>query len=297
MNSDERLNQYARRLSPDARKILGGAAEQDAVTVAALRRGGLLDDAGEPTSDGRAVLAIVRIHDVARLIAENDGLDRPPAQASRVYIHVVAPLVWLLAEARHRLVSERLAHAITTARLDEADQRLAAQPKTDCGDTGTHPGHGFAEPGESIAKLWCSGVLHQPPAVDVEAGRLRREVEFEAHALDMADRPPTGHRPVDSDRCQCGETMHTVRDWFDHWRLFLVCACPIPKEADALAATGRFEPIRCSVHPAGPGFCCAEPRPIRDAGEPNEHVIECGNCGADMDEDMLDRWRAQGSVA
>lgn len=155
---------------------------------------------------------------------------------------------WLLAELQHQLESERLAHAITKARLEEADTEIV---------------------------------------------RLRHEVEFEASAVDTAMGPPTGHDPVDHDRCRCGEAMHTTRDWFDHWRRFVLCACVPVEEAEALAATGKFDPIRCSVHPTGSGFCCSEPRPVRDAGEPDEHVIECGTCGADMDEDMLNRWRAQ----
>lgn len=50
------------------------------------------------------------IDKMARLIAENDGLDLPPEQATRVWDHVVAPLLWLHAEAAHKLEIERLAH-------------------------------------------------------------------------------------------------------------------------------------------------------------------------------------------
>lgn len=119
---DERLAQYAQQLSPAARKILAGAAERDAVTVHALQRGGLLDDNLEPTADGRGVLAIVRIQEMARLIAENDGLDLPLEQAARVYAHVVAPLLWLLGEAQYRLAMERLAHGVTIATRDQGRQ-------------------------------------------------------------------------------------------------------------------------------------------------------------------------------
>lgn len=76
-----------------------------------------------------------------------------------------------------------------------------------------------------------------------------------------------------------------------------VCACVPADEAAALAATGKFQPILCWVHPSRSGFCCDKPRPVRDPGEPDEHVIECGNCGANMDDDMLYRWRIRGGVA
>lgn len=45
----------------------------------------------------------------------------------------------------------------------------------------------------------------------------------------------------------------------------------------------------CSYRMAG--FCCREPLPTVDAGEPDENVTTCGNCGEDMDGDMLDRLR------
>jgi hypothetical protein len=37
-------------------------------------------------------------------------------------------------------------------------------------------------------------------------------------------------------------------------------------------------------------FCCADPEPMGDAGEPDENVICCANCGDDMDDDMIYRW-------
>lgn len=51
---------------------------------------------------------------------------------------------------------------------------------------------------------------------------------------------------------------------------------------------------RCFYRDAG--FCCDEPRPTVDAGEPDENVTTCGNCGEDMDEDMLDRLRYRPAV-
>jgi hypothetical protein len=61
MSDQTRLAGYARQLSPQARAILTGAAERrDAVTVAALQRGGLLDEAtNELTADGRTVVALL----------------------------------------------------------------------------------------------------------------------------------------------------------------------------------------------------------------------------------------------
>jgi hypothetical protein len=61
--SNERLAGYARQLSAEARGILTGGlvwAHRDAVTVAALERGGLLDEATHDlTADGREVAAIL----------------------------------------------------------------------------------------------------------------------------------------------------------------------------------------------------------------------------------------------
>lgn len=57
----DRLVQYASQLSPQARRILTGTSDTwDAVTVWALQRGGLLDEAtNELTSDGRVVVALL----------------------------------------------------------------------------------------------------------------------------------------------------------------------------------------------------------------------------------------------
>lgn len=59
-DSDERLAEYAQNLSLNARLILTGAdIRMDAVTVTALRQGGLLDDVNELTEKGRRVAALL----------------------------------------------------------------------------------------------------------------------------------------------------------------------------------------------------------------------------------------------
>jgi hypothetical protein len=40
-------------------------------------------------------------------------------------------------------------------------------------------------------------------------------------------------------------------------------------------------------------FCCDNPEPGGDPGEPDENVVCCVNCGEDMDDDMIYRWSTQ----
>lgn len=49
--------------------------------------------------------------------------------------------------------------------------------------------------------------------------------------------------------------------------------------------THRVPAAHC---PLCPPICCDNPRPFGDPGEPDEFVKQCGSCGEDMDEEMLD---------
>lgn len=58
---EQRLARYAQNLSVNAQLILTGAdIRMDAVTVNALRRGGLLDEANELTEEGCIVVGLLR---------------------------------------------------------------------------------------------------------------------------------------------------------------------------------------------------------------------------------------------
>lgn len=73
------------------------------------------------------------------------------------------------------------------------------------------------------------------------------------------------------------------RNWFDRE------LCPPP--CNTMHTRCRGCDAALDACPNEAGLCCRTPRPIRDAGEPDENVTECYACGSDMDADMLERLR------
>jgi len=83
----------------------------------------------------------------------------------------------------------------------------------------------------------------------VEIDRLRREVEFEANAVDLSGRAPDGHGYVNGAcQCECGEPFTTLGEWQQHCKAFAVCACSI--DVAALDPERWSRPL-CVVHPDG----------------------------------------------
>lgn len=122
------------------------------------------------------------------------------------------------------------------------------------------PLHGSAVGAAHLVLGVAARLLEQERA---ETHRLRREVEFEAHAIDLSGRAPVGHGFVNGAcQCECGEQFTTLGEWLKHCEKFAICACSIDFAA---LDPERWVRPQCAVHPEGQGEIRALPWTEEDA--------------------------------